>query len=172
MAHVTLFRIHTPLTLTCHFSGVCFSFLSGPSGPAKAPSGPMTRNDTRRRWRCAYKAAKYLLFLHRKMIWATLAVFSCLTTLQTASARAPAGPWDNFNYVPSSKTVYPTAIHSTNGTISNASNLIANKGKATITGNHSWVALDFGKEVSIHSASSLDVAHEARLGRRSHLPQS
>lgn len=33
-------------------------------------------------------------------------------------ARAPSGPWDAFNYVPASRTVYATSIHSTGGTVS------------------------------------------------------
>jgi hypothetical protein len=70
-----------------------------------------------------------------------------LGLLDFAFARAPAGPWDQFNYAPSSKTVYPTAIHSSKGTVQDAVKLVGNKGPATISGKGSWVALDYGKEV-------------------------
>ncbi|KAG6908504.1 hypothetical protein DXG01_004438 [Tephrocybe rancida] len=64
-------------------------------------------------------------------------------------ARAPAGPWDEFNFAPTSKTVYPRAIHSSNGDVGNAQTLIGNSGSgsATLSGKGSWVALDFGVEV-------------------------
>ncbi|KAG6847181.1 hypothetical protein H0H93_009635, partial [Arthromyces matolae] len=65
----------------------------------------------------------------------------------SAAARAPSGPWDSFNYAPKSKTVYPKAIHSTNGTVINSELLVDNSGSATIIGSGSWVALDFGIEV-------------------------
>ncbi|KAI0312129.1 Six-hairpin glycosidase [Amylostereum chailletii] len=64
-----------------------------------------------------------------------------------AWAAAPAGPWDDFNYSPESRTVYPTAIYRVNGTVENASNLAGNQGSATLLGNNSYVTLDFGKEV-------------------------
>ncbi|KAF8890923.1 Six-hairpin glycosidase [Infundibulicybe gibba] len=62
-------------------------------------------------------------------------------------ALAPSGPWDAFNFAPNSKTVYPTAIHSSHGTIQNVQRLVSNQGSATITGQGSWVALDYGVEV-------------------------
>ena len=61
-------------------------------------------------------------------------------------ASAPSGPWDAFNYAPKSRTVTPTAVHSTGGSVEGALNLMSLLGKATLT-NGSWVALDFGKEV-------------------------
>ncbi|KAF9459381.1 Six-hairpin glycosidase [Collybia nuda] len=63
------------------------------------------------------------------------------------SGRAPPGAWDVFNYAPTSKTVYPTAIHSVSGSVQNAQGLVGNAGSATINGVGSWVALDYGKEV-------------------------
>ncbi|KAF8963232.1 Six-hairpin glycosidase [Flammula alnicola] len=60
---------------------------------------------------------------------------------------APRGKWDSFNYAPTSKTVYPASIHSTSGSVRDASLLVKNKGRATLSGNGSWVALDFGIEV-------------------------
>ncbi|KAG6877286.1 hypothetical protein C0993_008843 [Termitomyces sp. T159_Od127] len=65
----------------------------------------------------------------------------------SALARAPAGPWDAFNYAPLSKTVYPASIHSSHGTVTDAPLLVNNTGSATLTGSGSWVALDFGVEV-------------------------
>ncbi|KAI0314054.1 Six-hairpin glycosidase [Amylostereum chailletii] len=64
-----------------------------------------------------------------------------------AWAAAPAGPWDEFNYAPESRTVYPTAIYRVHGTVENASDLAGNQGSATLSGNNSYVTLDFGKEV-------------------------
>jgi hypothetical protein len=61
---------------------------------------------------------------------------------------APAGPWDAFNYAPSSRTVYPKTIYSVSGHVQNAHNLVANLNKtATLNGNGSYVVLDFSKEV-------------------------
>lgn len=80
----------------------------------------------------------------------TLVEYSFLVLVYFASvisALAPSGKWDAFNYAPTSKTVYPTAIHSINGAVKNADRLVNNEGAATLTGNGSWVALDFGKEV-------------------------
>lgn len=70
-----------------------------------------------------------------------------LLLLRYASASAPSGPWDAFNYAPKSKTVYPAGIHSISGTVNNAQRLVHNSGSATLSGNGSWVALDFGVEV-------------------------
>jgi DNA polymerase II small subunit/DNA polymerase delta subunit B len=71
------------------------------------------------------------------------------------SGAAPKGQWDAFNFAPSSKTVYPTAIHSTNGSVTKADLLVNNKGAATLSGNGSWVALDFGVEVRSVLTNSL-----------------
>ncbi|KAI0776672.1 Six-hairpin glycosidase [Trametes elegans] len=72
----------------------------------------------------------------------------CLSALVSvpAYASAPAGPWDAFNYAPKSRTVFPTAVKETHGKVKNAKALIS-KGSATLEGNGSWVALDFGIEV-------------------------
>jgi hypothetical protein len=51
-----------------------------------------------------------------------------------------------FNYAPASRTVRPTAIFKTNGTVTNATNVLS--GNATrISGNGSYITADFGKEV-------------------------
>lgn len=66
----------------------------------------------------------------------------------SCSAKAPSGPWDAFNYAPTTKTVGPVAIHSTNGSVVGASGLAnSTSGNATLSGNGSYVVLDFGKEV-------------------------
>ena len=66
-----------------------------------------------------------------------------------ASALAPSGKWDKFNFTPTSKTVYPAAIHSVSGSVKAANKLVDNKGAVTLLGDGSSVTLDFGKEVSI-----------------------
>lgn len=72
-----------------------------------------------------------------------------ISHLWTVCAKAPSGPWDAFNLSPSSRVVRPVAIHSSQGSIKNAGNLFSDSGLATFTGNEtSWIALDFGKEVS------------------------
>ncbi|KAI0684564.1 glycoside hydrolase family 78 protein [Cytidiella melzeri] len=62
-------------------------------------------------------------------------------------ASAPSGPWDAFNYAPSSRTVRPVLIREVQGRVTNAEGLLADGGQATLSGNESWVTLDFGKEV-------------------------
>ncbi|KAH9476748.1 hypothetical protein JR316_0010663 [Psilocybe cubensis] len=70
-----------------------------------------------------------------------------LLGLDLSYASAPSGPWDAFNLAPESKTVYPAAIHSSHGTVKNSNLLVKNKGKASLSTNGSWIALDFGIEV-------------------------
>ncbi|KAJ6603318.1 glycoside hydrolase family 78 protein [Mycena vulgaris] len=60
---------------------------------------------------------------------------------------APSGPWDAFNYAPKSKTVYPAAIREIEGTVTNSELLVNNAGSATLSGQGTWIALDFGVEV-------------------------
>lgn len=77
-------------------------------------------------------------------------------------ALAPKGEWDSFNYAPKSKTVYPVAIHSQQGSVTDASHLVGSGGgKATLLTSGSWVALDFGVEVRIHF--HLHILHATRL---------
>lgn len=65
-----------------------------------------------------------------------------------SDARAPSGPWDAFNYAPSSRTVHPKAVRSVHGSVQNSAQLVASRrGHATLTGNGSYVVLDFGQEV-------------------------
>ncbi|KAJ7061482.1 Six-hairpin glycosidase [Mycena amicta] len=74
-------------------------------------------------------------------------LFVIISLVSSGLCLAPAGPWDAFNYAPNSKTVYPASIHSTVGTVTNANELVDNAGSATLSGNGSWLTLDFGKEV-------------------------
>ncbi|CAK5271688.1 unnamed protein product [Mycena citricolor] len=72
-----------------------------------------------------------------------------------ATALAPKGPWDKFNYAPKSKTVYPAKVYQTVGTVDSAENLLLEGGKKHISGSlegaalaeRSYVTLDFGVEV-------------------------
>lgn len=59
---------------------------------------------------------------------------------------APPGPWDKFNYAPSSREVGPKAIHSTHGDVQGSSSLLQT-GTATLSGKESYIVLDFGQEV-------------------------
>ena len=65
-----------------------------------------------------------------------------------AWASAPSGPWDSFNYAPKSRTVTPVAVKEIHGIVSHA-NALASQGSATLSGNGSWIALDFGIEVNL-----------------------
>lgn len=98
-------------------------------------------------------------------------LLSCLYALVIVRASAPAGPWDAFNFAPKSRTVYPTAVKVTHGGVRNAHALVA-KGEATLSGNGSWIALDFGVEVSLQgSFSRWLMLLKMLVGRRSCIPQ-
>ncbi|EPQ59764.1 Six-hairpin glycosidase [Gloeophyllum trabeum ATCC 11539] len=63
-------------------------------------------------------------------------------------ARAPSGPWDEFNYAPASKTVVPVRVYSVVGSVAGAEGLVSGPdGQATFSSDGSHVTLDFGKEV-------------------------
>jgi hypothetical protein len=82
-------------------------------------------------------------------------------------ALAPAGPWDAFNLAPASRVVWPTAIHGVTGTVDTPENLIGDNGFATISGNGSFVTLDYGKEVLFLSAICYSkLTGKITLGRR------
>ncbi|TRM57630.1 glycoside hydrolase family 78 protein [Schizophyllum amplum] len=71
----------------------------------------------------------------------------CASSLR-AAASAPSGPWDDFNYAPSSRTVYPTSVYEISGDVVNADNLAIPEGdSARLSSAGSWIALDFGREV-------------------------
>ncbi|KAI0075157.1 Six-hairpin glycosidase [Panus rudis PR-1116 ss-1] len=60
---------------------------------------------------------------------------------------APSGPWDTFIYAPASRIVRPKSIRTSAGSVQNAQGLLKESSPATLSGNQSWVALDFGIEV-------------------------
>ena len=64
-----------------------------------------------------------------------------------AQCAAPAGPWDTFNFAPASRSVYPQAVREVYGNVSDTSGLLEN-GSTTLSGEGSYVTLDFGLEVS------------------------
>ncbi|CAA7264018.1 unnamed protein product [Cyclocybe aegerita] len=108
--------------------------------------------------------SRELILYEFPSMWLLRLVSVFMSLASSCSALAPSGAWDRFNLAPASRTVYPTAIHSMNGTVKEANLLIDNKGKATFIGIGSWVALDFGIEVgglismnfdSVTSTSSL-----------------
>jgi hypothetical protein len=75
----------------------------------------------------------------------------------TALARSPNGPWDSFNYAPKFRTVYPKSVFRIGGHALNASNLLGLESGsfATVSGQDSYIALDFGVEVGISLCSYL-----------------
>lgn len=88
-----------------------------------------------------------------------LFLLSSLISVRYGTAVAPAGPWDTFNFAPSSRTVHPKTIHSTHGLVQDSSQLVVNtRGQATLNGNGSYVVLDFGQEVR-----KFDIFHNLSL---------
>ncbi len=70
-----------------------------------------------------------------------------LLPFSPAQAAAPPAPTLRaLNYSPSSRTLTPTAVQSTLGTVTGAQNVLAG-GSTRLSGNGSGVVLDFGKEV-------------------------
>ncbi|KAF8893321.1 glycoside hydrolase family 78 protein [Infundibulicybe gibba] len=97
--------------------------------------------------------------MHR--LTALLGILSPLLLLvDTAGGLAPAGPWDAFNFAPASKVVRPATIHSTSGSVQNAAGLVHDSsGIAILSGNGSYLVLDFSKEVG--GILSLDIEKTA-----------
>lgn len=73
---------------------------------------------------------------------------SSSSVVRAASAiTAATTPGDAYNYSPSTRTLAPTAIYTTSGTVTNPTYLLS--GQSTrLTGNNSYVTVDFGKEVA------------------------
>ena len=77
-----------------------------------------------------------------------LACLALACALSRVRASAPSGPWDDFNYAPSSRTVSPTAIYKYDGDVEKPEGLLgSDPASAILQGVGAWVALDFGKEV-------------------------
>ena len=105
--------------------------------------------------------------------WCTMALALLLSFLLLGAytgCSAPSGPWDAFNFAPESRTIYPRAVWGTHGNVTNAENVLSD-GSLTLSGNGSYVALDFGYEVTSPyppSTSYLSVA-QSYIGSRHHL---
>ncbi len=67
-------------------------------------------------------------------------------------AKAPTGPWDAFNFAPSSRTVRPIHVKEVHGSVKNANGLLSDDGHVTLSGNESWITVDFGKEASVFAS--------------------
>ncbi|MGY0021025.1 alpha-L-rhamnosidase-related protein [Streptomyces sp. YJ-C3] len=66
-----------------------------------------------------------------------------------SSSVAPRGPWDRFKLSPADRTVRPTSVHGTTGSVDGAKNLAGKSGPAhaRLNGKGTSVTLDFGLEV-------------------------
>ncbi|KAJ6632183.1 glycoside hydrolase family 78 protein [Mycena sp. CBHHK59/15] len=88
-----------------------------------------------------------------------LRLSSLFLSFALSAGRAPAGPWDAFNYAPASKTVRPVSVRTVSGQVSGAHGLVQNFAtQATFTGNSSYVVLDWGKEVGGILSLTIDAA--------------
>jgi len=63
-----------------------------------------------------------------------------------AAAAPPPGAIEALNYSPTSRTVRPTAVHSTSGSVTNPQNVLGGQ-PTRVSGTNSSITLDFGKEV-------------------------
>lgn len=75
---------------------------------------------------------------------------------------APSGPWDAFNFAPESRTVYPRSVRETYGNVTDAEGVLSN-GSLIISGDGSYVALDFGYEVSPPTFPRRAAHHHAQV---------
>ncbi|SDJ04079.1 alpha-L-rhamnosidase [Lentzea albidocapillata subsp. violacea] len=93
----------------------------------------------------------------------TLLLASITTSGATAlPAESPAASDPN-NFAPASRTLKPVAVHQTIGTVAEPGNLVTG-GAARLSGNGSYVVLDFGKEVG--GLVSLRFAGVSGVGRQ------
>ncbi|KAH7099674.1 Six-hairpin glycosidase [Auriculariales sp. MPI-PUGE-AT-0066] len=81
--------------------------------------------------------------------WSRSTIVSALFFVPNAVvvALAPAGPWDEFNYAPASRTVWPKSVFKTEGSVTGPEQLVGNAGAATFAANGAYVSLDFGLEI-------------------------
>ncbi|KAL4242797.1 hypothetical protein ABKN59_010978, partial [Abortiporus biennis] len=85
--------------------------------------------------------------MHRMRLSALCITLVFITSLRFVAGSAPAGNWDNFNLAPDARVLWPKAIKETQGTVKNVHVLTGSKGVASLSGEESFVTLDFGKEV-------------------------
>ncbi|KAL4242799.1 alpha-L-rhamnosidase [Abortiporus biennis] len=83
----------------------------------------------------------------RRLIPLSIIALVEITSFHFVVGSAPAGNWDNFNLAPDARVVRPKAIKETHGTVKNVDVLTGSKGTASLSGEESFVTLDFGKEV-------------------------
>ncbi|KAG6869116.1 hypothetical protein C0993_001681 [Termitomyces sp. T159_Od127] len=82
--------------------------------------------------------------MHLGSLW----ILSFSLLFISVDARAPPGPWDRFNFAPSSRIVRPEGLHSSGGNVEAPEQLVSpHDGSATLLGNGSYIVLDFGQEV-------------------------
>ncbi|MEU9881840.1 MGH1-like glycoside hydrolase domain-containing protein [Streptomyces phaeochromogenes] len=67
-------------------------------------------------------------------------------TTAKAPTAAPRAAVDPLNYSPTSRTLKPTAVHKTSGSVANPQNVLSGQ-PTRISGSQSAITLDFGKEV-------------------------
>ncbi|PRP78012.1 glycoside hydrolase family 78 protein [Planoprotostelium fungivorum] len=76
-------------------------------------------------------------------------LFLLLLSLYSCSAKAPSGPWDNYNLAPAQRSILPQSVYETGGDVVGAVKVLQG-GQVTLSGD-AWVVLDFGKESPTHS---------------------
>ncbi len=83
------------------------------------------------------------------MQWSWTLLWLAALGITKVQCSAPSGPWDAFNFAPSSRIVKPMSIFKTEGAVQNGVGLAdTGSGKITLQSG-AWLALDFGKEVSL-----------------------
>ncbi|KAJ7754088.1 glycoside hydrolase family 78 protein [Mycena metata] len=88
-----------------------------------------------------------------------ISLYTVVLASPLCGALAPQGPWDAFNYSPASKTVRPVSVHIISGDVRGAQGLVQNSSaQATLSGNSSYVVLDWGKEVGGRLSMNIDNA--------------
>ncbi|THV05163.1 hypothetical protein K435DRAFT_961542 [Dendrothele bispora CBS 962.96] len=79
--------------------------------------------------------------------------------ISTVWGLAPSGPWDQFNFAPASRVVTPQSVFQVVGSVDGAQELVSGQdGQATLSGDGSYVVLDFGKEVGGRVSLTVDQA--------------
>lgn len=89
---------------------------------------------------------KSTLLLSLNIISIMVRLFNLVLTLLVGSALAV--PYSEYILAPSSRTVYPVAVHKVNGTVVNAEGLINGVNGTAVFYGSSAVTFDFGKNVA------------------------